>query len=92
MPTTAFDTLTAAGQLEDAGIETRQAKAIVTVIRQSGEAVATKSDLTELKGEMTAAMSELKAEIFRALWIQGIGLVGAVTALMGAAVAVIKLF
>ena len=81
MPTTAFDTLTAAGQLEDAGIETRPAKAIVTVIRQSGEAVATRADLTEVRGDA-----------FRALRIQGIGLVGAFTALMGAAVAVIKLF
>ena len=64
----------------------------MTVIRQSGEAVATKADLTELKTGMTTAMSELKAEVFRALWIQGIGLVGAFTALMGVAVAVIKLF
>lgn len=80
MPTTAFDTLTAASQLEDAGIETRQAKAIVTVIRQSGEAVATRADVTEVRGD-----------VFRALWIQGIGLPGAVTVLLGAAVAVIKL-
>ncbi len=65
MPTTAFDTLTAASQLEDAGIEARQAKAIVTVIRQSGEAVATRADMTEVRATFSR-LCGLRASVCQA--------------------------
>ncbi len=46
MNTATFDTLSAARSLEAAGIESKQAEAIVGAIRSSGEASVTKADLT----------------------------------------------
>ncbi len=54
MTATAFDTLKAARDLEAAGIDSRQAEAIVSTIRQSGDAVATKSDLEAVRIAMSA--------------------------------------
>ena len=67
MNTATFDTLSAARSLEAAGIESKQAEAIVGAIRSSGEASVTKADLTasttELRGEMTAMATELRGEM-----------------------------
>ena len=78
MNRTAFDTLSAARTLEAAGIESKQAEAIVQTIRSSGEAAATRADLdaatgaldgklatvtAELRGEMKAMAAELRGEI-----------------------------
>ena len=71
MNRTAFDTLSAARTLEAAGIESKQAEAIVQTIRSSGEASVTKADLTasttELRGEMKAMAAELRGEISSAV-------------------------
>ena len=72
MPTLAFDTRKAVGNLKATGFEDAQADAIVdTVADAFGENVATKSDIAELKVEIATH----KAEMFRALWIQGAGIV-----------------
>ena len=78
MNSTPFDTLSAARSLEAAGIETRQAEAIVLAIRSSGETAATRTDLetataalrgdlntatTQLRGEIRAVAAELRGEI-----------------------------
>ena len=67
MNTATFDTLSAARSLEAAGIESKQAEAIVGAIRSSGEASVTKADLTasttELRGEMKAMATELRGEM-----------------------------
>ena len=67
MNTATFDTLSAARSLEAAGIESKQAEAIVGAIRSSGEASVTKADLTasttELRGEMKALAAELRGEM-----------------------------
>ena len=57
MATPVFDTLSAARQLEAAGIETKHAEAIVTAIRQSGEAAVTKTDLEALRSDFKADLS-----------------------------------
>ena len=61
MSTATFDTLSAARSLEAAGIESKQAEAIVGAIRSSGAASVTKADLTasttELRGEMNELLS-----------------------------------
>ena len=78
MNTATFDTLSAARSLEAAGIESKQAEAIVGAIRSSGEASVTKADLTasttelrgamnELRGEMKAMAAELRGEISSAV-------------------------
>ena len=74
MNTATFDTLSAARSLEAAGIESKQAEAIVGAIRSSGEVSVTKADLmaataelrgemNELRGEMKAMAAELRSEI-----------------------------
>ena len=67
MTATAFDTLKAARDLEAAGIDSRQAEAIVSTIRQSGDAVATKSDLEAVRiamsADLEAARIALRADL-----------------------------
>ena len=70
----AFDTFTAARDLEAAGIERRQAEAIAGTVRTAADddrdALATKADL-----------AEIRADLYRALWIQGGAIVAILTAL-----------
>ena len=84
MATAVFDTLTAAETLRDAGIEAEQAAAIVHTVSQAvNDNLATKADLT-------AAVSELRTELYRALWIQGAGIVGVLGTLLAIATAIVK--
>ena len=87
MTSTRFDTLSAARALEAAGVERTQADAIASAIGNSSEN-ATKSDVSDLKLELSreisavrAAISALEARMYRALWIQGGAIVAIVTAL-----------
>ena len=76
MATAPFDTLRIAQALRDAGFDETQAAAIVSAIQQSlGENVATKSDLFAVKSHLETKITELRADMYRALWIQGAGLV-----------------
>lgn len=68
MSTAAFDTLTATQDLEAAGIERRQAEAIARVVNRGDERAATKVDLDALE-------SRMRADLYRALRIQGVGIV-----------------
>ena len=65
MSTAAFDTLTAARDLEAAGIERRQAEAIAGTVRTATaadrEALATKADLAELRADTKADLAEHRA-------------------------------
>ena len=71
MNRTAFDTLSAARTLEAAGIETKQAEAIVQAIRSSGEAAATRADLDAatgaLDGKLDTMVAQLRGEISSAV-------------------------
>ena len=80
-----FDTLRAAQALRDAGFDDAQSETIVATIQKSlGENVATKSDL-EL------AIAGLRADIYRALWIQGGVLVTVMLGIATVAVAIVAL-
>ena len=74
MTATNFDALQAAHDLEAAGIERRQAEAIAASMRDAAgadrEQFATKADL-----------AVLRADLYRALWIQGGAIVAILTAL-----------
>ena len=63
-------------ELEDAGMDSRQPEAVVAAISRSDAELATKADLK-------AEIANLKSEVFRALWIQGAGLVGIQLAIAG---------
>ena len=74
MTAATFDTLAAADRLRDAGFDDGQARAIVEIHRDAGAELATKADLDALR-------AELRADLYRALWIQGAGIIAILTAL-----------
>ena len=63
MSTATFDTLTAARELEAAGIERRQAEAIAEGMRRAAGAdrdeLATKADLAEVRADLAALEARL---------------------------------
>ena len=79
-----FDTLAAARRLKEARVEPDQAEAIAETIGSAVGAggLATKADLAGLRAELKADISELKAGMYRALWLQAGGIVAAVVALV----------
>lgn len=80
MASAPFDTLRIAQALKAAGFDDAQSEAIVSAIQISlGGELATKSDL-----------AELRADIYRALWIQGGGFVMVTTAIVGVAIAIAR--
>ncbi len=83
MQTTAFDTLATANALKEAGFEEAQATAIVDALRHAvTEEVATKATLSELRAELKTDLSELRADLYRALWLQAAGIIGLTVALL----------
>ena len=70
-----FDTLAATRDLEAAGIERRHAEAVIGVVRASRAGLATKADLD-------TGLAALRADIYRASWIQTGAIVGAVVAIV----------
>ena len=64
MPTAVFDTLKASDNLKAAGIEAKQAEAIVhTMAGAFEDTVATKADLDKLESSVKTDMANLKAEL-----------------------------
>ena len=77
-----FDTLRIAQALRDAGFDEKQSEAIVSAIQDSlGQNVATKSDLFSVRSHLETKIVELRADVYRALWIQGAGFVMIMVAL-----------
>ena len=85
MTTYTLDTHATIRELEGAGMDSRQAEAVVAAISRSDAELATKADLK-------AEIANLKSEVFRALWIQGAGLVGIQLAIAGLLFAAIRFF
>ena len=65
MSTTTFDTLTAARELEAAGIDRQHAEAIAKVVSHGDERAATKSDLD-------TAIATVRSELGTIRWVVGI--------------------
>ncbi len=87
MSTSTFDTLAAVRTMEVAGVPRPQAEAIASALQG-----ATEGQIGELatKAELRAAIDELRADLYRALWVQGVGIVatvGGMVAIVGALVA-----
>ena len=59
---TAFDTLTALRDLEASGLDSRHAEAIVQVLSQSHEQVATKGDISGLQNELSTFQEGTRSE------------------------------
>ena len=85
MSASAFDTYTAAKRLRDAGFDEHQAEAAVSMVRDATAAdrdqLATKADLAALEARVDAKLASLRADLYRALWIQGGAIVAILTAL-----------
>ena len=79
----AFDTLAVSQELREAGVENRQAEAIAAAMRRvtaaSRGGLATKADLDALRAHVDTSIAALRADLYRALWIQGAGLVAVMT-------------
>ena len=72
-----FDTLVAARELEDAGMEPAQAAAITHTIRSAlSEGVATAADLAALRTDLAELKAELRADLAALTWriLGGVGL------------------
>ena len=84
----AFDTLAHARTLREAGVEGKQAEAHAEAARALRASLATKADLDSLEmrldARLDARIADLRADIYRALWVQGAGLVAVMTALIAA--------
>ena len=68
MAASTFDTLAAADELRDAGFDEKQARASVGIQQSARTELATRADLE-------APAARLEATLYRALWIQGTGVV-----------------
>ncbi|MCY3591659.1 MAG: hypothetical protein OXH32_08540 [Acidobacteria bacterium] len=82
----ATDTLRTAQTLTEAGVPDRQASAHARAINEAmTEAVgdlATRADLRAGLTDLRAELATLRSDMYRALWIQGGVIIGAVVALM----------
>ena len=92
MTTYTLDTHATIRELEGAGMDSRQAEAVVAAISRSDAELATKADLKAEIANLKAEIANLKSEVFRALWIQGAGLVGIQLAIAGLLFAAIRFF
>ena len=64
-----------------------QAEAIVEIIGSSSTDLITKDDAALLESRIKADVLGVKADVFRALWIQGIGIVAIIGTIVAIATA-----
>lgn len=78
------DTLTITRQLVDAGFNRKQAEAVADVLRYTSSENATQSDMTQAIAPLATRtdMAELKADLYRALWVQSGAIIAAVAGLL----------
>ena len=85
MTASTFNPLAAARALEAAGVERGQAEAHAEALRQAATAdrdeFATKADLDNLRSQLRADLASLEGRMYRALWLQGAGIVAVLAAL-----------
>lgn len=77
------DALASARTHRGAGFADRQAEAAAGVVRHGRAGLSTGEDLDKLEARMDARIAALRADIYRALWIQGAGIVAAIAVIAG---------
>ena len=96
-----IDTHATIRELEEAGMDSKQAEVVVAAISRSDAELATKSDLkaeiaavkadlAALKADLKTDIARVQSEVFPALWFQGAGLVGIQLAIAGLLFAAIR--
>ena len=88
---TTFDALAAAKALREAGFEDRQAEGVAGVVRSGRDGLATKADIAMLRAELDTGLAAVRADLYRALWIQTGTIAGIIVAASGFVVAAVKL-
>lgn len=78
-----FDTQAGVRKLRDAGLEEQAAESVVEVV---GEATSPLVTRDALKMDLAGVESRLRADMYRALWMQGVGIV----AVVGGIVAILE--
>ena len=85
----AFDTERAARRLTDAGLDERAANGVADVVGSATNGLATEASVTavredslELKSEIKADLAALEARLYRALWVQGLGILAGLGAIV----------
>ena len=74
----AFDAERAARRLTDAGMEPRAANGVADVMATATTGLATEASVLELRAELAG----LEARIYRALWLQGVGILAGTAAII----------
>ena len=73
--TKGFDTLAYARRLKEVSMSDEQAEAHAEAVRDAVTGgVAAKTDIAELLADVRAEIRDLRTGIYRALWIQGVGI------------------
>ena len=91
MDATAYNALATARRLREAGFDQKQAEAIADELRGAATAdrdtlatradiESTRADIQATRADIEAAVASLEARLYRALWIQGAGIVAIVAA------------
>ena len=75
MDATAYNSLATARRLREAGFDQKQAETIADELRG---AVTADRDTLATKADIEAAIASLEARLYRAMWIQGAGIVAIV--------------
>ena len=86
-----FDTLAYVRRLKTAGVGEKQAEAHAEAARAARAGLATKADLDTLESRIDVKIAALRADLYRALWIQTGALAGTIVATAGGVIAAVKL-
>ena len=86
-----FDTLAYVRRLKTAGVGEKQAEAHAEAARAARAGLATKADLDTLESRIDVKIAALRADLYRALWIQTGALAGTIVATAGVVIAAVKL-
>lgn len=88
----ALDTERVARRLVDAGLGERAATGVADTLADATDGLATQASMDAGFAELRADAAEREARIYRALWIQGAGLIGAILAVGGIILAAMRLW
>ena len=84
MDATAYNPLATARRLREAGFDQKQAETIADEVRSAATAG---GDTLATKADVELAIAGLEARLYRALWVQGVGIVAVVGGLIAIAAA-----
>ena len=85
MTTPTFDTQASVSKLRSAGVDESAGHGIVDVVSDATSPLVTRDMLAT---ELAAHEARLRADMYRALWIQGAGIVAATACVVGIAEAI----